>query len=223
MKKKKKKMSSKGKKITAIILAIIGVIDFFTAFTRSSDWISYVIGAVIFGVIAYFVWPKDKDKTKSECNSKGQDEESTPNKLDGHYDMIFKCDVYTWKPDHVQNLRTWLSDNKRKTWYSGIDEEMAEKKSTRRLYEFKFTRTHDVGLRPEPDNEYDPNAILVLLGGKPIGYVPKDDTKTLREKEIGSMQLVIKGGRYKEYEPEYDMVKTYEYEFSPVLEVGLKA
>ena len=37
-----------------------------------------------------------------------------------------------------------------------------------------------VSLVPEPDNEYDPNAIRVLLNGVHVGYVPKDKTAEVK-------------------------------------------
>lgn len=30
-------------------------------------------------------------------------------------------------------------------------------------------------LVPEPDNQYDPNAIMVIIDGQQVGYIPKDD------------------------------------------------
>jgi len=30
-------------------------------------------------------------------------------------------------------------------------------------------------LVPEPDNQYDPNAIMVMIDGQQVGYIPKDD------------------------------------------------
>ena len=34
-------------------------------------------------------------------------------------------------------------------------------------------------LRPEPDNEYDPNAVKVLAGGVHVGYLPKRDSQNV--------------------------------------------
>lgn len=34
-----------------------------------------------------------------------------------------------------------------------------------------------IGLRPEPDNKYDTNAVKVLMNGKHVGYVARDYCK----------------------------------------------
>lgn len=59
----------------------------------------------------------------------------------------------------------------------------------------------DVDLVPEPDNQYDPNAIKVVADGILVGYVPAKKTKAVRkimdEKEIVKAQCQIYGGDYK--------------------------
>lgn len=62
-------------------------------------------------------------------------------------------------------------------------------------------------LVPEPDNPYDPNAIMVQANGLCIGYVPKGSTvhirKLMESGRIVSMDLDIGGGKYKDvYEDE---------------------
>lgn len=47
---------------------------------------------------------------------------------------------------------------------------------------YKYTKDlPPVALVPEPENEYDPNAIGVYLKGHFIGYVPKNETAKIRE------------------------------------------
>lgn len=85
-------------------------------------------------------------------------------------------------------------------------------------------------LVPEPDNPYDPNAIMVQADGRCIGYVPKGSTSHIRKLmesgRIQSMSLDIGGGKYKEvYEDEEEDGK-YEMDrgsrpFSAVLELYL--
>lgn len=35
-------------------------------------------------------------------------------------------------------------------------------------------KSHRATLQPEPDNPYDPDAVAVVVGGKKVGYVPKE-------------------------------------------------
>lgn len=97
-----------------------------------------------------------------------------------------------------------------------------------RVYQYTYDVKAD--LVPEPDNEYDPNAIMVTADGVCIGHVPKGSTAHIRKlMELGRikrMELNIGGGKYKEVS-EVDDGK-YELErgerpFSAVLELYLAA
>ena len=69
-----------------------------------------------------------------------------------------------------------------------------------RVYKYDFL-TAVPELRPEPENEYDPNAIAVYSDGIQIGYIKKGSTAHLRnvleQRKIISMKLNISGGDYK--------------------------
>ena len=45
-------------------------------------------------------------------------------------------------------------------------------------------RLVELELVQEPDNPYDPNAIIVMFQGRSIGYVPRDLAKELREEYL---------------------------------------
>lgn len=59
----------------------------------------------------------------------------------------------------------------------------------------------DAALEPEPDNQYDPNAVKVFADGIHIGYIKKGSAahvkKLLEEDRIASMSINITGGPYK--------------------------
>jgi len=69
-----------------------------------------------------------------------------------------------------------------------------------RVYKYDFL-TAVPELRPEPDNEYDSNAIAVYSDGIQIGYVKKGSTAHLRNvlenRKVVSMKINITGGDYK--------------------------
>lgn len=78
--------------------------------------------------------------------------------------------------------------------------ELKEDFEGERVYKYDFL-TAVPELRPEPGNEYDPNAIAVYSDGIQIGYVKKGSTSHLRNildtRKIISMKLNIAGGDYK--------------------------
>lgn len=70
-----------------------------------------------------------------------------------------------------------------------------------RVYKYDFL-TAVPEIRPEPENEHDPNAIAVYSDGIQIGYIKSGSTahlrKVLKDRNIISMKLNITGGDYKD-------------------------
>jgi hypothetical protein len=67
---------------------------------------------------------------------------------------------------------------------------------------YKYSDTYcTASLEPEPDNQYDPNAVKVYADGVHIGYIKKGSAahvkKLLEEDRIARMSLTISGGPYK--------------------------
>jgi hypothetical protein len=66
-------------------------------------------------------------------------------------------------------------------------------------------------LVPEPDNQYDPNAIRVEIGDVLIGYVPKGECRKvldwIRSSKIDNIAFQITGGAYKLLDEDYDVIK----------------
>lgn len=58
-----------------------------------------------------------------------------------------------------------------------------------------------VELMPEPTNQYDPNAVQVLVDGKLVGYIKAGSCKhilnIINENRIEKIEAKIKGGKYK--------------------------
>lgn len=56
-------------------------------------------------------------------------------------------------------------------------------------------------LRPEPDNEFDANAIAVYAHGVKVGYIKKDKCKRVKSLldsgRIRKTEIEIEGGKYK--------------------------
>ena len=66
---------------------------------------------------------------------------------------------------------------------------------------------------PEPENEYDPNAVAVYLQGKKIGYVKKGKCSRiknlLKSKDYRGSNLDVGGGKYKRVKYDYDTGREY--------------
>ena len=67
---------------------------------------------------------------------------------------------------------------------------------------YKYSETYcTVALEPEPDNQYDPNAVKVFADDIHIGYIKKGSAahvkKLLEEERIARMSITITGGPYK--------------------------
>ena len=67
---------------------------------------------------------------------------------------------------------------------------------------YKYSETDcKASLEPEPDNQYDPNAVKVYADGVHIGYIKKGSAahvkKLLEEDRIARMSITITGGPYK--------------------------
>ena len=131
---------------------------------------------------------------------------------------------------HVRGVNNYLSNiisvATENDDYNLSMEEMVEDHEDERVYQYDFYVK--AGLVPEPDNPYDPNAIMVQADGLCIGYVPKGSTshilKLMASGRIQSMDLKIGGGRYKEVvendDGEYE-IKKNEKKYSAVLELHL--
>ena len=76
-----------------------------------------------------------------------------------------------------------------------------------RVYKLDFPYA-TAQLIPEPENEYDPNAIAVVVDGVQIGYVPKNKAKAVRKLIDDPLYMgttvEIQGGAYKVLRSDWD-------------------
>lgn len=133
---------------------------------------------------------------------------------------------------HVRGLDHYTDNIKAVAWenpdYDLTKRELIEQYPDEKVWQYTFDVKGD--LVPEPDNPYDPNAIMVQANGLCIGYVPKGSTSHIRKLmesgRIQSMHLDIGGGKYKEVYEDEDEEGKYEMDrgsrpFSAVLELYL--
>ena len=131
---------------------------------------------------------------------------------------------------HVRGLENYTDNIKavarENPDYDLTKRELIEECPDEKVWQYYFIVNGD--LVPEPDNPYDPNAIMVQANGLCIGHVPKGSTSHIRKLmesgRIQSMHLDIGGGKYKEvYEDDDDKYEMDRGErpFSAVLELYL--
>ena len=79
-----------------------------------------------------------------------------------------------------------------------------------KIFKLCFSPTR-VLLEEEPDNQYDPNAVKVIIDNVHVGYVKKGSCshvkKLIREDKINSICAEIYGGKYKVVYSDYDEEK----------------
>lgn len=77
---------------------------------------------------------------------------------------------------------------------------IAAKLYNQNIYEYNFLLPQ-TELIPEPTNQYDPNAIKVVIGGVHVGYIKagscKHVLKLIAENRINKIDCSIMGGAYK--------------------------
>ncbi len=82
-----------------------------------------------------------------------------------------------------------------------------------KIYQYSFS-PQKILLIEEPDNEYDPNAIKVIIDDIHVGYIKKDDCLHVKEllnaKLIKKVTAEIHGGKYKTLVSDYDVEKDKE-------------
>ena len=79
--------------------------------------------------------------------------------------------------------------------------------------------------KPEFDNEFDPNAVKILVRGYHLGYVTKSKNRKVLRLTTDSNNEVVKiakiyGGDYKDIDPESDKLRTVKDSFK--IQINLK-
>ena len=124
---------------------------------------------------------------------------------------------------YAENIKAVVIENDD---YNLTKRELQEDFLDERVWQYQFFGK--AALVPEPDNEYDPNAIMVQADGRCIGYVPKGSTahirKLMESGRITYLDLKIGGGKYKKVteidDDDYELERG-ENPYSAVLEIHL--
>ena len=83
-------------------------------------------------------------------------------------------------------------------------------KANKRIFRYNFINK-PVKLIPEPTNEHDKNAVMVMIAGEKVGYISREYSVHVKElletKEIKYISAGIHGGQYKVVDDEKNMTK----------------
>lgn len=133
----------------------------------------------------------------------------------GQPSIVRLNNVYTFKvvgvtKDGRQNViekivRDWKEYN---DVYEGLKNKDI-KEDDIEVYEVDVYNWGDLQLIPEPENEYDSNAIKIVHEFGQLGYVPSNETKMVKEIMESDYKLNWKvvGGKYKYYDDYEDEIK----------------
>lgn len=75
-----------------------------------------------------------------------------------------------------------------------------------RCYQFD-TEWLSAEIVPEPENEFDPNALAVYVDGVRIGYVPRKDQAKVNSVTPTSVDVEIYGGKFKDLDEDDNIIK----------------
>lgn len=87
-----------------------------------------------------------------------------------------------------------------------------------RFYKYLPFKISDVELNPEFDNEFDPNAVKIVVRGYHLGYVTKSKNRKVLRLTTDSNNEIIKsaeiyGGDYKDIDPDSGRLRTVKNSF----------
>ena len=173
--------SSKGQKLNWLF--IIGVFFVFCGvryiFIDFSESITPIILGAIVAVLGWFKKKREIDKEASKS------------------DKIEKFYV-TGTAYYKSNIAKLAVSNP--DWKSTKAKLIKDGKADEEIYRFSYVNK-PVKLIPEPTNEHDPNAIMVLFAGEKVGYISRADNKKVKyildEGKIEYISGFIGGGEYK--------------------------
>lgn len=126
---------------------------------------------------------------------------------------FYLIEVKTWG-QYAENAKEVQSHHCRDNWQD------AKYSTEKKTYHYGWLDSIPCEFVPEQNNKYDKNAILVVIDGLPVGYVPKTDNKNVLKfaKKYPYGVAEIHGGDRK-YKDEYgDIIKETD---TPIIEAKL--
>ncbi|MDT2842654.1 HIRAN domain-containing protein [Vagococcus lutrae] len=128
----------------------------------------------------------------------------------------FKVSGISFRKTEVNKAIRYIDENSYWDKYDGLTNKEIEEYG--KTYKYQNFDTTNFDLIPEPSNEFDSNAIKVLVNDHHIGYVPKETAKELLPSLLNDDisikgRVTIIGGPYKEFDYLEDKVVTTKSDF----------
>ena len=143
------------------------------------------------------------------------------------YDVVLKVKGISYNQEAFSDLCQELikeSDDEPYLGYTSkeIKEELI---FSDRFYKFSPFELSEVDFVPEVDNQFDPNAVKIVVRGYHLGYVTKSKNRKVLRLTADQNNEVIKiakiyGGDYKDIDPESDKLRTVKDSFK--IQINLK-
>ena len=143
------------------------------------------------------------------------------------YDVVLKVKGISYHQESFSDLCQELIKEADDAPYLGCtDKEIKEELIfSDRFYKYSPFELSDVDFVPEMDNQFDPNAVKIVVRGYHLGYVTKSKNRKVLRLTADSNNEVIKiakiyGGDYKDIDPESDKLRTVKDSFK--IQIKLK-
>lgn len=143
------------------------------------------------------------------------------------YDVILKVKGISYRQETFSDLCQELIRESNDVPYLGytskeIKEELIFED---RFYKYSPFELSDVDFVPEVDNQFDPNAVKIVVRGYHLGYVTKSKSRKVLRLTTDSNNEIVKiakiyGGDYKDIDPESDKLRTVKDSFK--IQINLK-
>ena len=163
------------RKTSIIIMIITGTILIFLSFLIGFDLLTLFIGALILliGIAGCFAYKKEAVKYKSAYS--------------------FNVTGTSYHQKDIREL-CWENNDYSLSKRELIKQDMIDEPIYKYSVDFAF-----VSLIPDPDNEYDRNAIKVMHRNTLLGFVPKENTDTVHKILAGPYDVTaeVYAGPYK--------------------------
>lgn len=167
------------RKIVIIIAFVFGALFIGLAFLIGFDLISFLIGA--FFIMTGIAGCLSKEETSSQKETLSKE-------------YSFNVAGVSYRQDAIRDL-CFENDDYSMSKKELVDENLIDEP----VYRYEESTMGLISLLPDPDNEYDKNAIKIMQRDSLLGYVPKEETGAVQKIISGPYKAVAKvyGGPYK--------------------------
>jgi hypothetical protein len=143
------------------------------------------------------------------------------------YDVVLKVKGISYHQEAFSDLCQELVQESDDVPYLGYTSKEIKEELifSDRFYKYSPFELSDVDFVPELDNQFDPNAVKIVVRGYHLGYVTKSKNRKVLRLTADQNNEVIKiakiyGGDYKDIDPESDKLRTVKDSFK--IQIKLK-